>query len=205
MSNSRHARVAVASLFGLALTIPAAAETTYQRQQALHFEKRIEKTLAAPYLLYFPESYGKDEQRWPLLVHLHGGGGVGTDVARLPHYPLVRRLEKEPDFPFVVVTPQCPPGVATGHGPLGNTWTEHGELVDALIDSLLETYQLDPDRVVLVGHSMGGYGAWYLAHRYPSASLPWHPWPRRASPGAPDPTDVPMALATSLAPTPQVM
>ncbi len=131
------------------------------------FSKIVEKKLESNYLLYLPETYDQDDRLWPLLVYLHGGGGSGTDTARLAHYPLVQRLEREPDFPFVVVSPQCPPGEATGHGPLGDTWTEHAELVDALISELLSSLRLDPDRVVLVGHSMGGYGAWYFAHRYP--------------------------------------
>lgn len=136
-------------------------------QHAHRFEKTIEKRLETNYLLYLPASYGMDDRRWPLLVYLHGGGGSGTEIDRLARYPLVERLEREVDFPFVVVTPQCPPGRLTGHGPMGDTWSEHAELVDALIDELLGAYRLDPDRVVLVGHSMGGYGAWYLAHRYP--------------------------------------
>lgn len=136
-------------------------------QRAHVFRQTVTRTLEANYLLYLPKSYAEDDRRWPLLVYLHGGGGVGDDVGRLAHYPLVRRLESEEDFPFVVVTPQCPEGERVGHGPLGETWTEHAELVMALIDELLATHRLDRDRVVLVGHSMGGYGAWYLAHRYP--------------------------------------
>ena len=163
--------LAVVSLFLLAAcaaknsTAPPAE--TDPGQHPLRFETTVTKTLETNYLLYLPESYGDDDRLWPLLVHLHGGGGVGDDVSRLSHYPLVERLEREPDFPFVVVTPQCPMGERMGHGPIGDTWTEHADLVDALIDELLAGYRIDPDRVVLVGHSMGGYGAWYLAHRYP--------------------------------------
>jgi predicted peptidase len=145
---------------------PSAAETR-SGQHPHRFETTITETLESNYLLYLPESYAADNRLWPLLVYLHGGGGVGDDVSRLSHYPLVERLEREPDFPFVVVSPQCPRGLLTGFGPMGDTWSEHAELVNALIDELLATYRLDPDRVVLVGHSMGGYGAWYLAHRYP--------------------------------------
>jgi predicted peptidase len=40
-------------------------------------------------------------------------------------------------------------------------------MVDALIESVLAEHRIDPDRIVVMGHSMGGYGAYYLAHRYP--------------------------------------
>ena len=136
-------------------------------QHAYTFDSTLTKKLQANYLLYLPENYGQNDRRWPLLVYLHGGGGVGDDPKRLAHYPMVQRLEREQNFPFVVVTPQCPAGEPKGHGPLGDTWTEHAEMVDALIEELLRTFRLDRRRVVLVGHSMGGYGAWYLAHRYP--------------------------------------
>lgn len=128
------------------------------------FERTLTRSVRAPYLLYFPESYGSDERLWPLLVHLHGGGGRGSDLSALEHYPMVQRLEKEPDFPFVVVSPQCPWGdVELG----GETWSEHADVVAALIQDLIDRYAIDPDRVYLIGHSMGGYGTWYIAHRYP--------------------------------------
>lgn len=134
-------------------------------QSAHRFEREVVHELAANYLLYLPESYDADRsQSWPLLVYLHGGGGRGDDVERLRQNPLVQRLDREPDFPFVVLTPQCPAG---GQEPLGDLWTEHAELVLELIDDIVARYRIDPDRVVLVGHSMGGYGAWYLAHRAP--------------------------------------
>jgi len=135
-------------------------------QSAHHFERRVARELATGYLLFLPASYDDDPARtWPLLVHLHGGGGRGADLEKLRHYPLVQRLEREPDFPFVTVTPQCPAG--DHEEPLGDLWTEHAGLVLELIDELIASYRIDPDRVVLVGHSMGGYGAWYLAHRAP--------------------------------------
>lgn len=127
---------------------------------------RPAQQLEANYLLFLPASYRADEQkRWPLIVHLHGGGGRGTDPERLRHYPLVQWLEREPDFPFVVVTPQCPYGGRDDE--LGDTWVEHAELVLAVVDEVIERHRIDPDRVSLVGHSMGGNGAWYLGHRAP--------------------------------------
>jgi predicted peptidase len=134
-------------------------------QVVQRFSARVERRLESNYLLFLPASYDEEAERsWPLILHLHGGGGRGTDPERLRRYPLVQRVEREPDFPFAVVTPQCPPGRP---GPLGDTWTEHAELVLAILDEVLAENRIDEDRVYLVGHSMGGYGAWYLAHRAP--------------------------------------
>lgn len=134
-------------------------------QVAERFSHRIERTLETNSLLFLPSGYDREPDRaWPLILHLHGGGGRGDDPDRLRHYPLVQRVEREPDFPFIVATPQCPAGRP---GPFGDTWTEHDDLVLAVLDHLLARYRIDEDRVYLVGHSMGGYGAWYLAHRAP--------------------------------------
>jgi predicted peptidase len=35
------------------------------------------------------------------------------------------------------------------------------------IERVVAEHRIDPDRIHLLGHSMGGYGSWYLAHRAP--------------------------------------
>jgi len=146
-------------------TPQAAPDGSAGRQVARHFSQTQQTTLEGNYLLFLPEDYERGrEEPWPLIVYLHGGGGRGTDPERLRAYPLVERVDHEPGFPFVVVTPQCPPGRG---GPLGDLWTEHADLVLAILDDVLTHYRVDPDRVYLTGQSMGGYGTWYLAHRAP--------------------------------------
>jgi poly(3-hydroxybutyrate) depolymerase len=61
-------------------------------------------------------------------------------------------------------------------------WTDSGteEWVLSLIDRAVDTFEIDPDRVFLGGHSMGGYGSWVIgadhADRFaallPSAGAP---------------------------------
>src|SRR5205823_8592635 len=65
-------------------------------------------------------------------------------------------VENEPDFPFLVVSPQCP---------LGAHWNPRD--VIALLDELIETEAVDIVRVYLTGMSMGGYGAWETAIAFP--------------------------------------
>ena len=64
----------------------------------------------------------------------------------------------EPDFPFVVVSPQCP---------AGEIWTDT-EAIDALLDRVIRDYRIDQQRTYITGHSMGGRGALYFAYRLPS-------------------------------------
>ena len=98
------------------------------------------------------------DTRWPLILYLHGGSLRGDDVEQLRIRGLPHKLESEPDFPFVVVSPQCP---------AGEIWTD-AEAIDALLDRVMRDYRIDPQRIYITGHSMGGRGALYFAYRLPS-------------------------------------
>jgi predicted peptidase len=74
------------------------------------------------------------------------------------HWDCQHRLESQPDFPFVVVSPQCP---------AGEIWTDV-EAIDGLLDRVVHDYRIDPQRIYITGHSMGGRGALYFASRLPS-------------------------------------
>jgi predicted peptidase len=111
------------------------------------------------YLLFLPSTYAaKPETHWPLILYLHGGSLRGDDVEQLRTLGLPHKLESEPDFPFVVVSPQCP---------AGEIWTDT-EAIDALLDRVIRDYRIDQQRVYVTGHSMGGRGALYFAYRSPS-------------------------------------
>ncbi len=57
---------------------------------------------------------------------------------------------------FIVISPQCPPGV---------WWDDDG--VIGLLDEVMAKYKTDPTRVYLTGLSMGGYGTWSVGLKYP--------------------------------------
>jgi predicted peptidase len=122
------------------------------------FEGQTTHSFRISYLLFLPGDYEKNiSTRWPLILYLHGGSLRGTDIESVRTLGLPHKLEREPNFPFVVVSPQCPPG---------EIWTDVGAL-NALIDRVQADYRIDPDRIYLTGHSMGGRGALYLAFRLP--------------------------------------
>ena len=92
-------------------------------------------------------------------MYLHGGSRRGDDIEKLrePGFGLKALVEKDKSFPFIVLSPQCREG---------EYWTDTEALV-ALLDEVESKYQVDPARVYLTGHSMGGFGTWYLAYKYP--------------------------------------
>jgi predicted peptidase len=116
------------------------------------------------YLLHLPEGYGQDpDTQWPLILFLHGAGSQENDSKFVMSYGLPEALyrgEQPDNFPFVVVSPQAFPNVP---------WWEGDTLaiLNALLDEVINTYQIDPARVYATGLSMGGYGSWFLATTYP--------------------------------------
>lgn len=127
-------------------------------QRALEFVAHISTRL--DYLLHLPAEYDADAARkWPLILFLHGAGERGSDLNLLKKQGLPRMLVNRPDFPFIVVSPQCP---------AENWWPTYRDALMALLKQTLLNHQVDPDRVYLTGLSMGGMGAWYLASEFPN-------------------------------------
>jgi predicted peptidase len=125
------------------------------------------------YLLFTPRGYGDGETKWPLLLFLHGLGECGdNELERVKIHGPPKLVEARPDFPFVVVSPQClpPPG---GFNDVPTAWKP--EPLNQLVDHVLANMRIDPARVYVTGLSMGGYGTWRLVAAHPkrfAAALP---------------------------------
>jgi predicted peptidase len=121
---------------------------------------QMSQTVQVNYLLYLPDTYGKDPmQKWPLILFLHGRGERGDDLELLKTHPLPKILEQQTDFPFIVVSPQLPAG--------NLWWSDMIEPLNALLYQIQASYSVDPQRIYLTGISMGGFGTWEFALRYP--------------------------------------
>ena len=95
--------------------------------------------------------------RWPLMIFLHGSGEQGSDLALVKVNGPPRLVDDNLDFPFVLISPQLPAGL--------EAWDL--ARLDALLDWALKSLPVDPDRVVLTGLSLGGYGTWEWATARP--------------------------------------
>lgn len=114
------------------------------------------------FLLYVPEDYGKaPQQKWPLILYLHGAGDRGNNLDYLKTGGLPQKLENESNFPFLVLSPQ-------GNGEY-EFWSKD-EMVRSLFVLLEEIqghYSIDPKRIYLTGASVGGDGTWEIGLHYP--------------------------------------
>ena len=130
-------------------------------QQACTFTKQLTLTVTRRYLLYLPKTYDPGQQRrWPLVLFLHGMGELGEDLHALTRHGPPKLVEEGQDFPFLLVSPQCP---ADGWW----AWETNIAALAALLDEIESNYLVDPDQVYVTGLSMGGYGTWALATAYP--------------------------------------
>jgi predicted peptidase len=128
-------------------------------QSAQVFDKEITKKVSLKYLLYLPKGYGeKKDQKWPLMLFLHGAGERGNDLNLVKKHGPPKLIEAGKGFPFIVVSPQCP---------TDSWWPEQIDALVALLDDVQSKYAVDTDREYLTGLSMGGFGTWALGCRYP--------------------------------------
>lgn len=117
------------------------------------------RSVVVNYLLYLPPDYGQDRaQRWPLILFLHGQLEWGNDPRLLVREGLPKHLAQGQGLPAIVASPQSPEG---------QRWWPRAEIVGAFLDYIETHYAVDPNRVYLTGISMGAYGAWAVAMRYP--------------------------------------
>ena len=99
-----------------------------------------------PYRLMKPLGYDA-KKLYPVIVSLHGGGGRGNDnlkQLKVWNQQLALRALRE-KFPSYVLAPQAE-----------HLWdADHLARIKAIIASLPS---VDPDRIYMLGHSMGGHG-----------------------------------------------
>lgn len=107
------------------------------------------------HLLFLPNRY-EASVHWPIILYLHGVGGKGDYLEVLKAHGLPKYLEEVEDFPFIVVSPQCPEE---------QDWSP--ALLGKLLDVLEEQYRVDTDRIYLTGIGAGATAAWQLAIEEP--------------------------------------
>jgi len=146
----------VCAAYVLGLVVSAAQEMK-DPQQARSLKRKIAKTVAAEYLIYLPKDYhARSKTRWPLILFLHGAGERGANLSKVAVHGPPKLAKQGRDFPFILVSPQCP---------ANQRWDN--DVLLALLDEIEERYSVDKSRVYLTGLSMGGYGTWSLGLTHP--------------------------------------
>ena len=116
-----------------------------------------------PFAIFEPAS-GDTSQKLPLIISLHGSAEVGKDREFMEGQHLTKVFREweytklEPIEAYIV----CPH--INKNVPFNRWGTPQGaDAIFKLIDHLKKNYNIDENRIILEGHSMGGQGAIYIA------------------------------------------
>lgn len=136
------------------------------------YRSRLDGSLQA-YSLYVPAAHSR-RKAWPLYVMLHG---LNCSHRQGLHQMLGTWMtkEQEPNLPWWKFVRRPPPAklrpraLVLSPQAFGNSFYHHeGEVaVQRAIAEVVRHYRVDPRRVILVGHSMGGTGVLSLGLRAP--------------------------------------
>jgi|GEM_PF-629676 len=156
---------------------------TVNFQQNIPFISTSNPNQSNRYALFTPGGL-QPGTNYPLVVFLHGSGNRGTDTTAASLREAAQiwaRATNQLAHPLFVLAPVVPTNqlwadnTTNGVENFANTPytmkanpTPSMRMMVELVKSLQQTQPVDPKRIYLVGESMGGYGAWEAAVRYPT-------------------------------------
>lgn len=134
------------------------AQVTPGTATTLFYRSAIDNSVQ-PYALRLPAGYSRDK-KYPLVIQLHGTNFHEVlSGSRLNYHGMLGPQWVEPDIPVIY---------ANAFGGPTTFYQGIGE-VDILrvIDEIKARFPVDPDRVYLMGHSMGGAGSFTVGLHFP--------------------------------------
>ena len=112
-----------------------------------------------PYIAYIPENISGSPA---LLLQLHGAGERsegGNALEKVLVHGFAKIANDENLKDCILIMPQCPNDTF---------WVAKIESLKIFIDTMIQKFSIDTNRIYLCGLSMGGFGTWYTAMAYPS-------------------------------------
>lgn len=107
-----------------------------------------------PFWMHLPDQDVMNKKA-PILLFLHGKSLSGTDLNKVRRYGVLRAIEKGKEIPAIVIAPQLASG----------PWNP--EKLMKLVEYVQTHYNADPSRLYVCGMSLGGYGTFDFAGKYP--------------------------------------
>lgn len=128
-------------------------------QTGLFDETIMHDGLEREYLLYIPNIY-TGQEAVPVVFSLHGALGTKEKQFDLSQFDLIADQEN-----FLLVTPEAtvPNNVTFWNNTSDPTKADDVGFINALIDEMINRYNIDADRIYAAGSSNGGYMCLQLA------------------------------------------
>src|SRR3954447_11584201 len=125
--------IALLALTACTTTQPVAVSHQPGVQMPKQVQLNISQSIKLKYLLFLPQNYSAASgEHWPLMLFLHGSGERGKDVWKVATHGPPKSVTEHPDFPFILVSPQCPEG---------ELWSN--EVLMALLEKIIADYAVD--------------------------------------------------------------
>jgi len=94
-------------------------------------------------------------KKYPLVVFLHGASLCGRDLYMVRRYGCLNAIQMGRDINAVIIAPQNP----------GGAWNP--KKISDIMDWTKENYNIDTNRIYVLGMSLGGYGTIDFCATYP--------------------------------------
>ena len=120
------------------------------------YMKKVKCFEKMQYVVSFPRQY-REGNKYPIIIFLHGAGSRGENIDLLLDNPYFKLTEEHQEFPYITIAPQC----------FTDSWFDLFETLERFVHQILEEQFTDPERIYLMGASMGGYATWQLAMSLP--------------------------------------
>ena len=145
----------------LVFCLPAAAPALARKHATGFLDRTITlEGVTYKYQVFVPEDW-TPHQKWPVILALHGAGERGDDGALQTDVGIGTAIRtNRSEIRAIVVMPQC----------RKNLWWIVPPMDDLAMGALQEAikeFHGDTQRTYLTGLSMGGFGVWHLAEKYP--------------------------------------
>jgi predicted peptidase len=141
----------------LSIAVPAHAKT---RDTGFLDRSVTVRGATYKYQVFVPDTW-TPYQKWPVILFLHGTGERGEDGLQETDVGIGTAIRSNRSvIPAIVVMPQCRPTFWWEQPPMD-------DLAIAALDAAIKEFHGDVRRTYLTGLSMGGFGTWYLAGKYP--------------------------------------
>lgn len=102
-----------------------------------------------------PDDYAAKKSEMPVVLFLHGHSLCGTDLSRVRKYGCLDAISMGRDIDALIIAPQNP----------GGPWNP--DKIINVLHWVQEHYEMDTDRIYVIGMSLGGYGTFDLLSTYP--------------------------------------
>ncbi|HEY2352663.1 MAG TPA: alpha/beta fold hydrolase [Candidatus Acidoferrum sp.] len=143
------------------LTLPIAASAFAKSHETGFLDRTITlQGVTYRYQVFVPEDW-TPHQKWPIILFLHGAGERADDGLEQTDVGIGTAIRNDRSrVPAIVVMPQCHKNLWWIEPPME-------DLAIATLEAATKEFHGDLSRTYLTGLSMGGYGAWRLAEKYP--------------------------------------